>query len=875
MKKNFLTGFVMALAVAMGLTSCSDDSSSIGAGMGRISPTVMVDGDIIRASGAPGSRANQDVTVTVTDLKLKLTSDDGSFTQEWESVGDFDETQDFKVGNYTLEAYYGQENDAEGYAKPHFHGSQSIEVKYDHTTTVALSAQLKNSRVFVRYTDAFKNYMAAYSVQIHTPKGKYVTMAADEVSPVYVTPGTVNINLSFTKPNGKNATIEAARFDAKAKTEHVVTIDINGGDAGADATLKVMFDDTVDTEDVEIDLSDDLIDAPEPEITTEGWTSGQTFPLIENSPAPGQIKAAIVARGKIESVYLSTTSPTLSGIGWPEEVDLAKADEATVALLTSLGLNARGIWNRPDMMGVIDFTDVFTHLGLGPGQEESTHTFSLEVKDRYGKVSPVAEFSVVSGAGKVTIHSATAEIGFKTINAEVEYNGGNNLEDVTFQMRNLRAAWDDLVLAEAKPIDGKPGYYSARLISPFAIESTHEVRATFGSGFSKIDLVVNTPTFVLTAADEDVFAHRATITVVCAEADDEAVAKNLTFMVNGREWDNYQISGRDIILTRLAADRDYTIEASSSNHSATAQIHTEAEEHLPGCEDAEDGGHSVGFRSSLWTYDNNIKGDFQYLWIFSGWSTMNPLTMSTHGTGHSNGFDTGGCSYKATSGTIPANGRSTQSHESDGFFGNGNHADGHTTGVKDLHKNRQHDGTNAALIRTVGWGSGNSAKAGTSSNQGFNTCQNMTPGELYLGEYNGGPRYGVAFTSRPSAVSFYYHYDPVTYGNGDYGTAKVVVYSADGEPVAQDSIKLIQSSPWTDTSKNLPYTQASIPLTYEKGAKKAAKLAIIFRSTDKYRENNPALEENTTFWTTPGGSNTSGGEYVGSELYIDDVRLTY
>ena len=171
MKKNFLTGFVMALAVAMGLTSCSDDSSSIGAGMGRISPTVMVDGDIIRASGAPGSRANQDVTVTVTDLKLKLTSDDGSFTQEWESVGDFDETQDFKVGNYTLEAYYGQENDAEGYAKPHFHGSQSIEVKYDHTTTVALSAQLKNSRVFVRYTDAFKNYMAAYSVQIHTPKG--------------------------------------------------------------------------------------------------------------------------------------------------------------------------------------------------------------------------------------------------------------------------------------------------------------------------------------------------------------------------------------------------------------------------------------------------------------------------------------------------------------------------------------------------------------------------------------------------------------------------------------------------------------------------------------------------------------------------------
>ncbi|MDE6417018.1 MAG: DUF4493 domain-containing protein, partial [Duncaniella sp.] len=477
MKKNFLAGLVMTVAAAIGVTSCSDDSSSIGAGMGRISPTVIVDSDIISAAKAPGSRATGDVSVSVTDLKLKLTSDDGSFTQEWESVNDFDETQDFKVGDYTLEAYYGNENDAEGYAKPHFHGSQAISVKFDQTTSVALSASLKNSRVFVRYTDAFKDYMAAYSVQIHTPKGKYVTMAGDEVSPVYVTPGTVNINLTFTKPNGKNATIEAARFEAKAKTQHVVTIDINGGDAGSDATLKVMFDDTVDTEDVEIDLSDDLIDAPEPEITTEGWTSGQSFSLIENTPAPGQIKTSIIARGKIESVYLNTSSVSLYGEGWPEQIDLAKADAATVSLLTGLGLKARGIWNRPDMMGVIDFTDVFTHLGVGPGQEQSTHTFSLQVKDRYGKLSPVMEFTVVSGAGMVEIHSATAEIGYKTINAEVEYNGSNDMADVTFLMRNNLGAWDELVLNEAKPVAGKAGVYSVKLTAPSTIQSTHTLRA--------------------------------------------------------------------------------------------------------------------------------------------------------------------------------------------------------------------------------------------------------------------------------------------------------------------------------------------------------------------------------------------------------------
>ncbi|MDE6393965.1 MAG: DUF4493 domain-containing protein, partial [Duncaniella sp.] len=213
MRKKLLTGFIAALGLSLGMTSCGDESSSLGTdmsiGMGRISPKVVIDGSIISASIEQASRAAGDVSVTVSDLKLKLTSDDGSFTQEWESVDDFDETQDFKVGDYTLEAYYGNENDAEGYSKPHFHGSQELSVKFDHTTAVALSASMKNSRVFVRYSDAFKDYMTAYSVQIHTPKGKYVTMAADEVSPVYVTTGLVNVNLSFTKPNGKTATIEA------------------------------------------------------------------------------------------------------------------------------------------------------------------------------------------------------------------------------------------------------------------------------------------------------------------------------------------------------------------------------------------------------------------------------------------------------------------------------------------------------------------------------------------------------------------------------------------------------------------------------------------------------------------------------------------
>lgn len=886
MKKNFLTGIVVAMAAAVGMTSCSDDSSSIGAGMGRISPTVIVDSDIITASKAPASRANEDVTVSVSDLKLKLTSDDGSFSQEWESVDDFDETQDFKVGDYTLEAYYGREEDAEGYAKPHFHGSQAISVKFDQTTKVALNAELKNSRVFVRYTEAFKDYMASYSVQIHTPKGKYVTMAGDEVSPVYVTPGMVNVNLTFTKPNGKNATIEAARFQAKAKTEHVVTIDINGGDSGADATLKVMFDDTVDTEDIEIDLSDDLLDAPEPEITTEGWTSGEKFPHIEYSPAPGQVKASIIAPGKIASVILSVSSPSLKSLGWPDEpIDLVAANEATIALLTSTGLKGRGIWTRPDMMGVLDFTDLFTHLGVGTGQTKSTHTFSIQVKDRYGKLSQVHEFEVETGLGQVEIHSATAEIGFKNIDAVVEYNGANNLADVSFQLRNLYSAWEDLKLTDAKPVAGQPGYYNVKLTSPSTIQSTQTLRATFGSTHSDLALEVTTPSFELHVSENDVFAHKAIVTVDCAEADDAAVAKQLTLTVNGRDYDHYETDEADIFITGLRAGTAYTIEAKSANHSASVTFTTETEDHLPGCEENEAGDHYVGFATAKWTgtrMGGSTSNCLQYNWKVEGWATMNDLTTKDHGTGIGSAAITGGASFKATSGTIPANGRSTQSAAGGGLAGMTKHSDGHTTGNASLHNNRQHGGTNAALIRTVGWGSGNACAAGTSSNIGFGNpakCNNRTQGELYLGTYDNGPQYGYAFTSRPSALSFYYHYDPAVSGNNDYGTAEIHVYDADGEEISHSEVMKLQENTadrWTDLTKKLPYTLATIPITYERGAKKAAKISIIFRSTRPDQTENPALKDNNTYyWNTPGGNNTSGGEYVGSELYIDDVRLTY
>lgn len=62
-----------------------------------------------------------------------------------------------------------------------------------------------------------------------------------------------------------------------------------------------------------------------------------------------------------------------------------------------------------------------------------------------------------------------------------------------------------------------------------------------------------------------------------------------------------------------------------------------------------------------------------------------------------------------------------------------------------------------------------------------------------------------------------------------------------------------------------------MPLTYDSTAKNASKISVRFVSSS----NSAALAKDVKFWHTPGSNNTSGGEYVGSELYIDDIVLNY
>lgn len=183
-----------------------------------------------------------------------------------------------------------------------------------------------------------------------------------------------------------------------------------------------------------------------------------------------------------------------------------------------------------------------------------------------------------------------------------------------------------------------------------------------------------------------------------------------------------------------------------------------------------------------------------------------------------------------------------------------------------------HGGSQAMRISTQGWGAGNTASGLVSTG----VCKFIDAGLLHLGAsrksrpegYTGcaGPlntddlQCGVPFGSRPSAVHFWFKYEPMN--NADHGVAIARVYDAAGKVIAQGEVNL---------GSQTDYAQRSINLTYAAGAAKAARLYVCFMST-----NVPdALNKDKNWLRAPAFGNTSRGEYSGSRLFIDDVTLTY
>lgn len=810
MKQSLLLG----LAAAALLAGCNDGKLPGGwsATTGGIAPAVNVD-----ASVSTGSRAVTSAkAIEAADLSLRLTAADGSLDRTWARLADFDTEEEFSVGDYTMQAFYGTEG-AEGFDAPYYSGTTALTVRENQVTPVNITASLANSMVSISYTDALTTYLADWDATVSSSAGKTeVNFAKDETRPAYITPGSVTLRLNITKPNGTSATLQAATFTAQPRHHYNITVDLNDGEVG-EGVLTITYIDDTEEKIIDIDLSDDIISAPAPEVTTVGFTSGDVITHVESAAADAQLALNIVARGGLASVRMTTESASLRQQGWPADIDLIGTDAATQATLRSLGLKPMGLWKNPDKMAVVDLTDVLAHLTVtAAGATDSK--FSFTVTDRYSKTSEPVELtiSVVKLVLDITGHEQLL-YDADNVDLHVAYNGSDLAGNVTFQTKNARGTWD-AVEVNSVTATGEDAY-TVNLQLPARADKDLTFRAVAQTGLAsaEVEVPVVEPNVTLEASDNNTFATYAIV-----KAGGEA-AEGMTFEYSADGGATYTAASAQIHasaarsgelsvkVTGLPSGKTLLVRVNDADHaSRPVTITTEAATQLP--------------NSNLETWEITASESNWERWAVEGWATYNNMTTMTSGTRHNT-------AYVSRSGAA----RSTEAHS----------------------------GSYAAELRTIGWGAGNSAVGSISSSN----PKYINKGLLYLGtspsEYDKLEDQvvkGIDFASRPSALKFWYKY--AKKNDADYGGATIWIKDASGNVIATGT---------ADSLKEAAYTQITVPLTYTTDSPKASKIYVEFASS-----NHPAWDTRSKDWfTVPSFGNMSDGKFQGSQLYIDDIELIY
>lgn len=808
---KLLTGASVAAGLMTVLSGCSDtfDPSSTSDGEGLILVSVGLDKDVSAPRNLPKSAASRSAEIEASDLKLRLSSTDGNFAQEWLNMDEMGSSVKCPVGAYLFEAYYGEEG-AEGFDAPYYYGSQSLSVFEDRTTPVDVTAKLGNAMVSVVYSEAVRSYFTKCDGTVVSSTGREFAYGLDETRAVYVTPGSVTINVDVTKQSGAGAKLSPMTFVAEACHHYTVTFDISGDGAGK-GELTVTFNSDLEEREVEIDLSDEILLAPAPTVSAEGFTSAVPMTFVEGTKGEN-LRATIVAQAGVGTVVMTTSSASLLQQGWPAEVDFASADASTLAKLRELGLEFIGLEGVKTQMARLDFSNVVSHIAYVDGGSNMTE-INFVAKDKVMKSSePVALQIEIEKLGLDIVSVEALELDATELTFELAYNGAD-VNDVVFQLRNDRNTWSNVDPVSVTALSRAGETY--RVVLPVPAEGAVEFRALCGD-LSTEGRIVKRSSVRLTVDENDVFATHATLGVSDSEA-------KLYLSENGTDFVEYAFTagaGKTLAVNGLKAGTTYTARAQVDDVvSPVISFTTETAAQIPnGNMDAEVATERLG-RATVFS-------SYIYKNVYAApWGTNNEMTTK----------DGAYFVYVRPNTAYPT----TDSHSG-----------------------------SATVLRTSAWGSGTTAAGAIS------VLYHIDAGMLHLGA-NRGTRpdgygdvtgclstddldCGMEFGSRPSSLSFWYKYSPKN--SADRGYAEIWVKDAAGNTLAGNVM---------DLGAVGEYTQVTLPLTYAAGAPKGAKIYVKFLSSndEQFLTNN---DSNLAYQLA-----TSGNPHYGSVLYVDDIELNY
>lgn len=827
MKKVYygLLSFVLLM-----VSSCSKDDSQ-NSFQGRIDVNINSD----KSLSNDASRGGEEIaSPDVSDFALKIESVDGEVANSWDRFEKFQPVS-VEIGSYNVTASYGDAN-AEGFDALSYLGSTTVEVVKDETAEASVMCTINKAKVSVSYSDDFKSYFTSYSAYINSSRGNKVTYASDETRGAYFVPGDLELYLVVARPGvSQTITLNPKNFNAEVKHDYHLTMDVDA----SSASLKIIFNDDPSSEqNVEINISDENLNASAPVFTAYGFNSGESIEVVEGGNVSDRLEAYLNAPSGLAKCELVTVSESLKKEGWPESVDLMNLTAEQSQKLSELGLETKGMGSNHDKIALVNFKNVIPNLYC-MSEENDIHTFTLRATDIISKVSEDLVLSVTTrNNGFAVALPEYVPYGSSTMTVELTLEGDPSL--VKFYYWGL-GVYQEFTAENVNIQSGaEANKFTVTFTYPNSLVDTEngvKFKAKYGVKTIEDVFKVEDPDLVLSLknGDADVWATKAYLQVTAsAKARSSRTISSSTVEIqykDGEEWKAWPNQSYDsntglFLLTGMGegatevAGVSYTLRAAykrageDSSYSQEFNITTEPKAQVGNAGFEE--WHTEIFNYKAWL--SNGEREWYLPWNEgegnTWWAVNSRTTMPSECAGG------GYYEYK--------------------------------------------------VFPTISWSSSNKSQ-GEKSIQistiavGYAAIVNggsTTPhvGEIWIGTSNdsgGHASDGHAFVSRPNSLTFWYQYEPY---DSETFYMKVELKAEDGTVVASNEIPNGTVGETGGNTITLPFTYSS------DNHKKVSSIYMIFKSSSGSVDSKKRTME------------ISGKEQmarIGSVLRIDDIKLNY
>ena len=834
-----------------------------------------------------------DAFLTTSDYRISILQEADTM-HVYERFDEMPAEVELKEGAYTLIAEKGNNLPA-AFENPYFAGSVDFSIRADMSTPIDVTCTLANARITVEYTDDFKEAYSDYTVLLSSVfTTSDLEIAKGETRPAYLQVAKegseLGVAIRLKKVNEEEEKVYHVPTPLSIeRRQNIRLIFKTDGAAMEGIGLEVFLDDELIEHPVLDEGIPDFMWKPfeKPTLSPDDFTDGDEITVnvgkYEDNPTVGFSMPAGIASLCVKQWRDDQEEEVIT-------YDLATNEGVVAALERNFSWTVNGKQNG-NVSGERKTGQLFLKEAINsleaPSEEDKTYTYYWEFsgKDATGKqqetntlqlaivVQPAgAPLVVFNGFPETTIVEGDAQSA--DVEARYEAEGTIDEDKTTLTIHDgtesksyriltegtaLQSDWEIIVQSENATTATVifPKDFSTHLTAPEEGEKTYtftlHLEDKKGKQFEEVQtLTVQAPVFELQTTEGDAFAKRIVLRADMMTGNKEHLFFQYQEEGSGDSWTdvpaNLNVEGIQCVdtikgLTASMEDiasryrvravyqgaKQWFSDAVTVTMETPGSLPNEGLEEWSIAPDA-NGNTDPGADVELDWDDlaDNVPSPYRCWEIWQPyittetviWNSLNILTTSAGGLhdGDVSEPSRKWTRYVANSGTI----------RTDGVSGYG------------------------ALIRTVGWGEGNSAAGDLSS------IKYCTPGELYLGTYDTEAHYGIPFTSRPSGFSFMYKYSRK---NADAFIAEIVVLNQEGEEIARADMPSIQvSDSWVSGSVRLKYAG-------DKKQEKAARMYIRFVSGTSTSTDD--------FMIRPAFSNLSNGEYVGSQLYIDNIQLIY